>query len=143
MLRKREFFTAFIASTTLTILIILPQTLWKSKVTGANLIESLVSPLPGNLPGTSMAADSWSNASDFVSSFPFPVSIIIPDSIGAISLVLGIGWIVSISYFFGNKNRNIAAELAILRNEGRPDSRGHRARSVRTGQSVPNDPVRP
>jgi hypothetical protein len=94
MIRKGHLIGTIIIAIPAALLIIFPVIYWKSSVSGSTYFQAVTQPLPGNLPGTMEASESWSQASDFISSFPYPFSILIPDSFGAISLTLGIGWLV-------------------------------------------------
>jgi hypothetical protein len=71
--------------------VLLPPVVFKSIAFDTNLVDALISPLPGSLPGTKeMVGFSQFNA-DVNSSFLFPLSILIPSHVGGYGAVLGIG----------------------------------------------------
>ena len=76
------------------LIIVAPPMFWKSSQFSTNVLDALVGPLPGHWPGTEQFIASARNSSDFTSSLPFPLSIIIPSDLGAFSSVLGVGWLV-------------------------------------------------
>ena len=80
------------------IFILLPPVLWKLNTLDTSLFEIFTNPLPGGLPGTDEAIQNWRKETDNYSSFPFPISIILPSSLGAISSVLGLGWVTFLFY---------------------------------------------
>jgi hypothetical protein len=94
MLRKGHLISSLLITISAATLIMFPAIYWKSSVSGSSFFQAITQPLPGNFAGTAEASQYWSQASDFTSSFPFPISILIPDSFGVISLTLGIGWLV-------------------------------------------------
>jgi hypothetical protein len=79
-------------------LIFAPPVIWKAMAFNASLIDALIHPLPGHLPGTdAMIAGSQFNA-DTGSNFSFPLSILIPSNIGSFGAMLGVGWLVLIGF---------------------------------------------
>jgi len=111
--RKRTLYAVIVAAACM-LVIMLPSAIWKSIVTGASIVDSFLSPLPGGLPGTEAALEDWSVASDFTSKFPFPISIIFPDSFEALSVILGVGWIVCIYTKWEKSSQYILALSALL-----------------------------
>jgi hypothetical protein len=98
MVKQRDIFIGILISVFFAILIMLPPVLWKSYIYQASIFESFSNPLPGNFPGTEEAISLFSQNPDFVSLFPFPFSIILPSSLGSISVVLGLAWIFVFLY---------------------------------------------
>ncbi len=97
LMAKHRYFWASVGITLIAAaLIVAPPILWKAAVFNASWIDALIHPLPGHLPGTdAMIALSQFNP-DVGSSFPFPLSFLIPSSIGSFSAILGVGWLVLI-----------------------------------------------
>ena len=71
------------------IILYFPFAAWKWNHFGGGVIEILTSPLPGNWPGTQQFEAYLRGYRD--STFPFPLSLVIPSSLGNITTVLGIG----------------------------------------------------
>jgi hypothetical protein len=97
LMAKQRYFLASVGITLITAaLIMVPPIIWKAVAFNASWLDALVHPLPGHLPGTdAMIAHSQFNP-DTDSTFPFPLSILIPNSVGAFSVTLGVGWLVLI-----------------------------------------------
>lgn len=97
LMAKQRYFLASMGITLITAaLIMVPPTIWKAVAFNASWLDALLHPLPGHLPGTdAMIAHSQFNQ-DTDSSFPFPLSILIPSSVGGFSVTLGVGWLVLI-----------------------------------------------
>jgi len=98
MIWRREALFAVLISILSASLIILPPVIWKLLVFDVSLLDIFIKPLPAQLPGNEIAMEIFSKNPDFISSFFFPLSIIIPSSFGEISAVLGLGWILVILY---------------------------------------------
>jgi len=73
---------------------ILPPVIFKSIAFDTNLVDALISPLPGSLPGTKEMVGLSQFNGDINSLFFFPLSILIPSSVGVYGAVLGIGWLL-------------------------------------------------
>ena len=114
MIRRNELFNASILFILSFLILYLPHILWKMYAMHASILEILINPLPIDIPGIENALASWKLQSDISSSLVFPLSIMIPDSFGSISAVLGIGWILLFKYRFLNKNIEIFGLLAII-----------------------------
>lgn len=94
--------------------ILLPPLLWKLSILDTSVFEIFTNPLPGDLPGTAEALKHWRNETDHYTNLPFPISIIFPDSIGAISSILGIGWILLIFFILKLNRENNVALISIF-----------------------------
>ena len=81
------------------VVLITPSLVFKSITYNASLLDSATSPLPGHIFGTAQWMKFASRAADMSSSFSFPFSILIPDKIGNLSGILGMG----IFLFFSRK----------------------------------------
>ena len=111
MLKKQELKAAISIFFVTAIFILLPPVLWKLNTLDTSFLEIFTNPLPGDLPGTDEAIQNWRKETDNYSSFPFPISIIIPSSLGAISSVLGLGWI---TFLFYKPTTSIINRLGLL-----------------------------
>jgi len=94
MLWRRQLVPAILIAVLISMTVMLPSLVWKAHTYGASLLDSLLSPLPGHLPGTDRMIAYARNNPDFVSVFPFPISILLPSNAGGVTTVLGIGWIL-------------------------------------------------
>jgi hypothetical protein len=94
---KQRYFLAALGITLITAMLVMaPSIIWKALAFNTTLIDALIYPLPGHLPGTdAMLAHSQFNA-DTSSIFTFPFSILIPSNIGSFGVMLGVGWLVLI-----------------------------------------------
>jgi hypothetical protein len=77
------------------VFIIGPPLIWKHFYFGGSLISALVVPFPGDWPGT-LAFERVLRAHRD-STLSFPISILIPSSLGTITTVLGLGLLIAIS----------------------------------------------
>ena len=82
--------------------VLFPPVIFNSITFGTSLVDSLISPLPGHLPGTKEMVDFSQFNADTHSSLFFPLSILIPTHVGGFSSVLGIGCLL----FLGIRPRN-------------------------------------
>jgi hypothetical protein len=71
------------------LMILLPAVVWKHIHYGGALWESLLTPFPGQWPGTQAFQEFLLAYRD--SSIPFPLLLVIPDRLGTITTVLGVG----------------------------------------------------
>jgi hypothetical protein len=71
------------------LLILFPAILLKSSLYELDFLEVLFSPIPINLPGVNLFQESIRNAQE--NKLIFPISLLIPSSIGGITTVIGIG----------------------------------------------------
>lgn len=115
---KQRYFLAALGITLITAtLVMLPSIIWKASTFDTTLIDALISPLPGHLPGTvQMIAISQFNP-DTSSIFHFPFNILIPSNIGSFGVVLGVGWLVLIGLRPGRDLRfwfGICAAVIVL-----------------------------
>lgn len=90
---KRALASALQMLIVLICVILVPALVWKFINFDAEILDVFLSPLPGNFPGTSEFIQVSRRSSDVESAFPYPLSLILPDKIGAVSSVLGIAWI--------------------------------------------------
>lgn len=79
---------------------IVPVIIIKSQIYSADLIEVILSPLPGDLPGLKDFEASIRNAQETKILFPF--SFILPSSIGTITTIIGFGALIVL--FFRPEN---------------------------------------
>lgn len=84
------------------ITVMLPPVVLKSLAFDTSLVDALISPLPGDLPGTKEMIGHSQFNSDYGSLFPPPFSILIPSHAGAYGSVLGIGWLLFLAIRPGN-----------------------------------------
>ena len=92
--RRRDMAAALAIGSVLAVLIFLPAYIWKAHTYGSTLLEAILNPLPGHLPGTDAMIAYARNNPDFFSNLPFPLSILLPTDPMSLTHVLGIGWIV-------------------------------------------------
>jgi hypothetical protein len=69
-------------------LIMLPPALWKNAHYGGALWEAIVTPFPGEWPGRQAFLDYLLAYRD--SSWPFPMSLMVPEGLGTLTTVLGL-----------------------------------------------------
>ena len=93
MVKRQLLLLAVVVSTVSFLLIMMPPAIWKSVNFNSGLLESLLTPFPGNWAGTDRFESFLRSYRDTDLLFPF--SLIIPSSLGLLSTVLGIG----IGYF--------------------------------------------
>jgi hypothetical protein len=79
------------------LLIIGPPLSWKIFHYSANWLEVGFSPLPGHLPGTDQFLFLAKSAKDISTPLPFPLLMFIPASFGAITTLLGFGFLLIIA----------------------------------------------
>jgi hypothetical protein len=92
------------------LVIIMPSLIFKSITYNATLLDAIISPLPGYIPGIDLWIKSASVAADINSRFPFPISILVPDKIGNLSGILGLGVFIVFSckfYTFWKNSKEI------------------------------------
>jgi hypothetical protein len=95
MVRKGEMIVALIIGIIMAAFIMGPPLIWKHFHYGGSLISALVVPFPGDWPGT-LAFEGLLRAHRD-STLSFPISILIPSSLGNITTVLGLGLVIAIS----------------------------------------------
>jgi hypothetical protein len=78
------------------LIIIGPPLIWKTFHYSANWFEVGFSPLPGHLPGTDQFLFLAKSAKDINTPLPFPLLMFIPASFGAITTLLGLGFLLII-----------------------------------------------
>jgi len=111
---KQRYFWASLAISILTATIILaPPILWKMLIFNANLMDTLIHPLPGHLPGTDVLMASVQYSSD-TDTFPFPISILIPSSLGIYGVILGVGLLLLVNLKTGKNSLLRAGVIASL-----------------------------
>ena len=71
-----------------------PSILWKTAAFNTGWFDVLTHPLPGHLPGTDVFINLAKGAPDMASPLPFPLLMLIPNSLGGFSTLLGIGFVV-------------------------------------------------
>ncbi len=72
-----------------------PFLIWKWVYFGGNLLDLLTTPLPGAWPGTSEFLAYLKNYRD--SSLPAPISLVVPNRLGNLTTVLGVGLVLSLA----------------------------------------------
>ncbi|CAN1513139.1 Protein of unknown function DUF1420 [Methylophilaceae bacterium] len=97
MIKQRYFWESLGISVLAVTIIIAPAIIWKSLAFNANLIDTLIHPLPGHLPGTDDIMKIAQYSSDTDSKFSFPFSILIPTNLGSYGSMLGIGFLLLIN----------------------------------------------
>jgi hypothetical protein len=88
--KKNDFYICFVISIFTFIAIMLPFYAYKAYLFNASIFESFLSPVVGSFIGSNNFLTMLQSYNE--SSFMFPFSILIPDSIGKITSVLGIGF---------------------------------------------------
>ncbi|EKQ90135.1 DUF1420 family protein [Leptospira borgpetersenii] len=76
------------------ILIIFPSIFWKIENYNSSIMDALVSPLPGSLPGVDLFEVALRSYKD--STLSFPLSLIFPNQFGVITTVIGVGLLLVI-----------------------------------------------
>ncbi|EMY76246.1 PF07220 family protein [Leptospira weilii serovar Ranarum str. ICFT] len=71
------------------VLIIFPSAFWKMENFNSSIVDAIVSPLPGSWPGTTLFESALRNYRD--STLSFPMSLVIPNTFGVITTVIGFG----------------------------------------------------
>lgn len=71
------------------VLVILPPVVWKHIYYNAGFLEAVLKPLPGNWAGTAAFENYLRSFRD--SDMPFPLSLLVPASLGTITTVIGAG----------------------------------------------------
>ncbi len=85
----RLFFYGVLIAIFFFVLIIFPSVFWKIENYNSSIIDALVSPLPGPLPGADLFEAALRGYKDSTLSFPF--SLIFPNQFGVITTVIGAG----------------------------------------------------
>jgi len=101
MIKRGFFWKALSIASCAAFFIILPPIIWKASAFNTSCISALLQPIPGNLPGINIFINNLINLKlnlDSNNHFPFPVSILIPDSFGSFTATLGIGWLAFIAF---------------------------------------------
>ena len=101
MIRRRLFWISIYITLFTIILVILPPIIWKAAAFNTDWFDVLIHPLPGKLSGTNFFINNVVNSKlniDSNNHFIFPFSVLIPDSIGSFTSVIGIGWLVLIGF---------------------------------------------
>lgn len=96
MVQRRLFWCSILISLATGVVVLLPSVFWKMAIYNVNLINAMIQPLPGHLPGTDIMISHSQFNPDTVSNFFFPLSILIPSKIGGFSATLGVGWLLLI-----------------------------------------------
>jgi hypothetical protein len=89
MFKKRLFFSAVVIGVISALIVLAPPVLWKHINFGGGYLESLLSPFPGEWPGSDKFEIMLRNYRD--SAIHFPFSLVFPSGIGTISTIIGIG----------------------------------------------------
>ncbi len=87
--RKNRLFLALLVLVFSTSVVYLPFLIWKWLSFGGTPLELLVNPLPGAWTGTSEFISYLRSYRD--SNLPFPLSLVVPTSLGNLTTVLGLG----------------------------------------------------
>jgi hypothetical protein len=89
MIRLRLSLPALAIGAASFMLIMFPSVFWKSLFFNSGLLESLVTPLPGNWYGTDVFEEMLRNYRE--GNLPFPLSLLIPSGFGVLTTVIGVG----------------------------------------------------
>lgn len=89
MIRHRQIGPALILGLVGAVLIMAPPAAWKHQHYGGVLIDALLTPFPGNWPGTKEFEAMLRTYRD--TQVPFPVSLVLPAGPGTVTTVLGLG----------------------------------------------------
>jgi hypothetical protein len=103
--KQRNFIAAVIAILIPGVWILAPPVLFKMQAYDATLYEVLLSPIPTNTPGIKHWLSGAATAGDTNSVFPYPLSVFLPDRIGALTSVLGMSLLVVVSAAFVTGSR--------------------------------------
>lgn len=93
MCRRRLALPALAIGLLTAALVFLPPVLWKHHYYGAGLLDALIRPVPGTWPGTPGFDAYLRGYRD--GSMPFPLSLLVPPSLGLISTTLGAGLLLA------------------------------------------------
>jgi len=107
MLRRGVFLEVCLTVALCGFLILLPPVAWKVANFGGGWLESFLTPLPGNWPGSAGFEAMLRNYAD--SPVPFPVSLLIPSGPGTVSTVLGLGVVFTVLLRPAGKDRLVFA----------------------------------
>ncbi len=99
--RKNQLSLTLLVLITCTLLCYVPFLLWKWVFFGGNFFDLLVTPLPGAWPGTSEFLSYLKNYRD--SSLPPPFSLVVPNGLGNLTTVLGVGLPLTIILVLNNR----------------------------------------
>jgi hypothetical protein len=102
--------SAIILGLFLFIIIMLPSVIWKSYNFDASYIDSLLRPLPGIYPGVASFEDVLRTYRD--SHILFPLSLLIPGSVGGVTTIIGAG--IFVLLFFNYKDSIMSAFIFAL-----------------------------
>lgn len=115
MVKRKELLSALFLFLLSFIISFVPHILWKMHAMDSSAFEIFTNPLPIDIPGIQNALASWKMEPDISSNtLIYPISIIIPNSFGSISAVLGIGWILFLKYKPLKKYEHFYGFLAVL-----------------------------
>ena len=101
MYKNRLFGYALIIGVLSAIIILLPPVTWKSINFGGSYADAFLTPFPGGWPGTDRFEEGLRNYRD--SPIWFPFSLLIPNGIGTITTVIGVG---SLGFLFLKPSRD-------------------------------------
>ena len=91
MIQRRLFWVSTFISLATALLVLLPPAFWKMTIYNVNLVNALIQPLPGHLPGTDMMISHSQFNPDTLNNFFSPLNILLPSHIGGFSATLGVG----------------------------------------------------
>jgi len=114
MIRRRELLPALLIGAVAGTAVMALPLFWKAQTYDAPLLEVLLSPLPGHLPGTDSMAEYASQNVDFGNALPFPVALFVPSEIGGVTVVLGLSWLVLLWLRPQRNLRSITDLIAVL-----------------------------
>jgi hypothetical protein len=96
----------------LSLLILLPFFLFKFKAYSPNFIDLFSNPFPGDFAGKGLFLAFLSTYSD--STYPWPISLLVPNSLGGISTILGFGIFIPFLLNLNFVRRNLLQFFMIL-----------------------------
>jgi hypothetical protein len=94
MAKKKLFWTSILILIIIIIIELGPTIYWKLVTFNSTFLNTLLNPIPGYALDIDTFIKSVQHASDTESKFIFPISILIPSSLGSYGVILGLGWII-------------------------------------------------
>lgn len=113
IIKKRYFFSSIAIPLLAAFFILVPPIIWKASVFNTSWFDALINPFPGNLPGTGKMEFAMRHLMNGDSKLPFPLSILIPTSLGTFSSALGFGGLIFIALRPG-KNIWLWSGIAVI-----------------------------
>ncbi len=99
--KRNQLLPAIAAIISVALCIAVPSIIFKLEVYNATVFEVLTSPIPRNTPGIDEWLSRASQAGDINSGLPYPISLVVPDSFGNLTGVLGLSFLIVVSAALG------------------------------------------